>query len=268
VASSWAMPEATDIDVALGRVVAGKRVERSMSQIEMADLMIERGLAWTQSTVSQTEQGRRTLSLIEAVALADVFELPLSLLLEVDRVDQFVKVGEGTWVGEFVRRAADASTLVMPDRAWYTSPALEEKNERERRMAKLVGSRRDEWSEERHWFVMRWDLEDASHAAVSSLLRAGKEERKIAERIDTKTHLGTTRADVAAGSLRLWGNSFVGERDRRVLADHRTRGASDRSVGVLRGHISREMIKELAGEMERAADRAEKKSTGGSPIAG
>ena len=48
------------------------RKERGLTQLDPADMMAERGFAWSQPTVARIEKGQRPLSLAEARALMDV----------------------------------------------------------------------------------------------------------------------------------------------------------------------------------------------------
>ena len=50
------------------------RLERGMTQIDLADQMVELGFPWSQPTVARVERGRRPLSLAEAHALMDILE--------------------------------------------------------------------------------------------------------------------------------------------------------------------------------------------------
>ena len=51
------------------------RLNRGMTQIDVADEMLQRGFRWSQPTVARVENGRRQLSLAEGRALMDILEL-------------------------------------------------------------------------------------------------------------------------------------------------------------------------------------------------
>lgn len=57
------------------------RLRGAMSQADLADKLRERGLRWSQTTVWEVEKGRRALKLAEAEEVADVFGVPLEMLL-------------------------------------------------------------------------------------------------------------------------------------------------------------------------------------------
>jgi transcriptional regulator with XRE-family HTH domain len=51
------------------------RRERGLTQLDVADEMVQRGFRWTQPTVARVENGRRHLSFAESRALMDLLEL-------------------------------------------------------------------------------------------------------------------------------------------------------------------------------------------------
>ena len=51
------------------------RQERGLTQVDVADEMVQRGFRWSQPTVARVENQRRHLSLSEARALMDILEL-------------------------------------------------------------------------------------------------------------------------------------------------------------------------------------------------
>ena len=51
------------------------RMDRGLTQVDVADDMAQLGFRWTQPTVARVENGRRHLSLAEARALMDVLGL-------------------------------------------------------------------------------------------------------------------------------------------------------------------------------------------------
>jgi transcriptional regulator with XRE-family HTH domain len=51
------------------------RQERGLTQLDVADDMVQRGFRWSQPTVARVESRRRHLSLSEARALMDILEL-------------------------------------------------------------------------------------------------------------------------------------------------------------------------------------------------
>ncbi|MBA9002037.1 helix-turn-helix domain-containing protein [Thermomonospora cellulosilytica] len=57
------------------------RERLGMSQTELAKRMAELDLSWHQMTVARTESGERPLRLDEALALANIFQIPLDSLM-------------------------------------------------------------------------------------------------------------------------------------------------------------------------------------------
>ncbi|ALG06823.1 helix-turn-helix domain-containing protein [Kibdelosporangium phytohabitans] len=72
---------------AVDRVLRGNllrlRVDRRLTQLDVASQMQARGHAWHQPTVYKVEAGLRRMFVSEAVALAEVLGVDLDLLLTV-----------------------------------------------------------------------------------------------------------------------------------------------------------------------------------------
>lgn len=66
------------INVQIGRNII--RYRGDMSQVQLAELMTERGNRWSQATVWNTEQGNRPLKLKEAMDLAEILSVGLDAL--------------------------------------------------------------------------------------------------------------------------------------------------------------------------------------------
>lgn len=66
---------------ALGAKIRELRIERGMSQSDLADAMGKRGFPMHQTTVAKLETGKRPLRLTEAMAAASTFGLPAAALL-------------------------------------------------------------------------------------------------------------------------------------------------------------------------------------------
>ena len=61
------------------------------SQTELAERMQDRGHRWHQATVYKVEDGRRPTRLAEAVALADVLDVPLTNLIGPDAPERVAR---------------------------------------------------------------------------------------------------------------------------------------------------------------------------------
>jgi hypothetical protein len=72
--------------------------------------------------------------------------------------------------------------------------------------------------------------------------------QKTAERIVRRMRLRVTASDVDATAQHLWSRSLESERERRVNDRHALTGGS---LKTIRGHVSRDLDREIAHEMER-----------------
>ena len=75
----------------VARNVAYLREERGWSQGDVARAMVERGQSWYQTTVSRVEKGDRPLRLVEGVALADAFGVPVDQLVGDPAVQELMR---------------------------------------------------------------------------------------------------------------------------------------------------------------------------------
>ena len=76
--------------------------------------------------------------------------------------------------------------------------------------------------------------------------------QKTAERIERRLRLRVTASDVDATAQRLWSRSLESERERRVTDRVALTGGS---LKTIRGHVSRDLDREIAYEMERDPER-------------
>jgi hypothetical protein len=75
--------------------------------------------------------------------------------------------------------------------------------------------------------------------------------QKAAERIERRLRLRVTAGDVDTTAQQLWSRSLEAERDRRVTDRRSVTGGS---LPTIRGHVSRDLDRELAHEMEKRAE--------------
>jgi hypothetical protein len=78
--------------------------------------------------------------------------------------------------------------------------------------------------------------------------------QKTAERIERRLRLRVTAGDVDATAQHLWSRSLEAERERRVTDRVALTGGS---LKTIRGHVSRDLDREIAHEMERNPERVE-----------
>lgn len=72
----------TALSVALGKWLLDYRASEDLAQVDIATLMVERGIPWDQATVSKVENGKRNISMDEFIALGIVGRLSLLKLLD------------------------------------------------------------------------------------------------------------------------------------------------------------------------------------------
>jgi transcriptional regulator with XRE-family HTH domain len=104
-------------DKRFGLFVRGLREGRGWSQDHVAAAMQDLGFGWVQTTVSKTEAGQRSATLIEAGALARIFGVALESFFPESGADEMSGPDiqyfdhDGTWVRP--ERAAAADVLVV-----------------------------------------------------------------------------------------------------------------------------------------------------------
>ena len=222
----------------MARRIREIRTERGETQEEFARRAQGWGLEWTRDTVRHLEDGSRALTLEE------FFRLPLVLKEELPDLlpaRQMVELGPGT--------AAPWATLVK----MLGGAALSvEARDLEIPATRAIRAFRDRVAEEAALYsrllpkrtTMR-ELEAIERDAT------GIAERKAAARfaIDPR-HLA-----IAAYSL--WGRSLTAERDARV--HERACDEEPRTVQAVRGHVTRELLRELEpvieSKIKRGGDR-------------
>lgn len=69
------------LNIRFGERLKNERDARGWSQPHLVELLEAQGISWHTSTIAKIEGGKRSVRIVEAVALADVFELPLDALL-------------------------------------------------------------------------------------------------------------------------------------------------------------------------------------------
>lgn len=232
-------------EAVVGGNVARLRAAAGRTQAMLADDLGLRGITWRRSTVAQVETGRRSVSLAEAIALADALGVPLAELL---RSEAPVDVDGGTWHPSYVVAAVAGTARDLSVIESYTSPRLEA----ERRTLD---------------HVLRWGLGavrsmEQTHAArwprrrhESDVEAAGPLEEGTARRLEGSLRLGVGPWDVVAAAQTLWGRSLLEEREARVQ-ERAGAGANERTLQAVRGLVMRRLDKELTEAIQKAADRA------------
>jgi transcriptional regulator with XRE-family HTH domain len=244
------------------RNVAALRSKANLTQQGLADEMLLRGIAWTRETVAQVETTSRRLGFTEAIAVAACLDVPIARLTATGAAT--VTVGESEWSAAYLGAAiAGTAGDVFPAES-YASPAetppppvtttpltpsapvapgasVGPDEEVERRRGPLERRLVDPDDLERS--ERRTDTPDPQTQAP----------QKAAERIERRMRLRVTAGDVDATAQHLWSRSLESERERRVTDRHALTGGS---LKTIRGHVSRDLDREIAHEMERRPEAA------------
>lgn len=88
------MPMTAPTNVQVGASVRALRKAAGLTQDELAARMCQRGAEIRHWNVSSTELGERPLTFAEALAVADVFTVPLDALIDYERVEKERKLAE------------------------------------------------------------------------------------------------------------------------------------------------------------------------------
>jgi transcriptional regulator with XRE-family HTH domain len=244
------MNGATSIEDIVRRNVATLRSKANLTQQALADEMLTRGVAWTRETVAQVETTNRRLGFTEAIAVAASLDVPLARLTATGA--DVVAVGDSEWTTPYLSAAvagtagdifaADsyssaASTPIPPGPPGPPSRVVDPLEDRGRRGP--IGRRRNR------------DAPDMDIDEPEPIAPAASTQQRTAERIERRLRLRVTPGDVDTAAQHLWSRSLESERERRVSDRHARTGGS---LKTIRGHVSRDLDRELAHEMERNAD--------------
>jgi transcriptional regulator with XRE-family HTH domain len=245
------------------RNVAALRSKANLTQQGLADEMLLRGITWTRETVAQVETTSRRLGFTEAIAVAACLDVPVARLTATGAAT--VTVGESEWSAAYLGAAiAGTAGDVFPPEA-YASPSTGTAPSATAASApptptgpvppSPVGPD-DEVERRRGPFERRLiDPDDLDRAGRRSTDPAPQTRapqtrapQKAAERIERRMRLRVTASDVDATAQHLWSRSLESERERRVTDRHALTGGS---IKTIRGHVSRDLDREIAHEMER-----------------
>ncbi len=244
---------------AVGRRLRAIREEAGLTADDVARDAREMGLGWYRSTVAAIENGTRDLRLAEALLLplvlmtssAGNLDRPLSL------TDFLPEGPEGEWVqlGPSAAIAATALRTLLTDPvnlrpyAQLDTPATRRIHERWSRPE--FASRLNEALRLKVRQVSAvWP--DASIGQVADVEQqsTGDVERKAASKYGLSVNVVTIAARAQ------WGRTMTAERDAR-LTDRAEPDASPRTVQALRGHVTRQLLSELAPKLEAVAKAKE-----------
>jgi transcriptional regulator with XRE-family HTH domain len=224
----------------LGDRLKELREEQGLSQEEVARRARVVGLPWARATVMAFENGQR-----KSVALEEL--LLLSYAFSVEPGEWFV--GRG-----WAKLTPDAMASLKVIRAMLTgSPATQWRRISERLWdlpqfkdaPNVLGAQFEKLNERLRQAEDYLGPEVSTENAISALeAAAGQAEVRAAYKLKVKP------LDISLAAFRLWGRSLTQERNRRV--GEAAREASFRSLQATKGHITRQLLKELAPTLERA----------------
>jgi transcriptional regulator with XRE-family HTH domain len=262
---------AKGIEDIVRRNVAALRSKANLTQQGLADEMLLRGITWTRETVAQVETTNRRLGFTEAIAVAASLDVPVARLTATGAAA--VTVGESQWSAAYLAAAiAGTAGDVFPPES-YASPASRPIQPPEPASSPVTplptsspGSLTapiatpptavtapDDEGDRRRGPGERRSAEAAEPERVGR--RATDQAPvKTAERIERRMRLRVTAGDVDATAQHLWSRSLDSERERRVTDRHALTGGS---LKTIRGHVSRDLDREIAHEMERRPEPVE-----------
>jgi transcriptional regulator with XRE-family HTH domain len=240
------------------RNIAALRAKANLTQQALADEMLLRGVAWTRETVAQVETTNRRIGLTEAIAIAACLDVPLARLAATGA--DTVSVGESRWTAPYLAAAiaGTAGDIFSPEH--YSAPT------RYRSVDTRDGWPDDDVSpvsptapgptpmelERRRRPRERRPIEvDAPGPAEIRTGSDAEAPQKAAERIERRLRLRVTAGDVDSTAQHLWSRSLEAERERRAAERQTLTGGS---LPTIRGHVSRDLDRELAHEMEKRVE--------------
>jgi transcriptional regulator with XRE-family HTH domain len=234
------------------RNVAALRSKANLTQQGLADEMLLRGIAWTRETVAQVETTNRRLGFTEAIVVAACLDVPVARLTATGAAT--VAVGDSEWTAAYLGAAIAGTTGdVFPPES-YASLAARPVQSPERTGPSLRPVAPDEGPDRRRSERRSPEAGEGDQPEPRTADGPTQTPQKTAERIERRLRLRVTASDVDATAQHLWSRSLESERERRVTDRHALTGGS---LKTIRGHVSRDLDREIAYEMERHPDRVD-----------
>jgi transcriptional regulator with XRE-family HTH domain len=245
------------IEEIMRRNVAVLRSKANLTQQGLADEMLMRGIPWTRETVAQVETTSRRLGFTEAIAVAACLDVPVARLAATGQAS--VTVGESEWTAAYLAAAiAGTAGDIFPPES-YAGPSFGNSQAPSHPEPPARSAALDEPSERRRGPIGRRsgdgdDLGSSKRRTAEPPATPTQTPQKAAERIERRLRLRVTASDVDATAQQLWSRSLDAERERRVSDRHALTGGS---LKTIRGHVSRDLDREIAHEMERRPESEE-----------
>jgi transcriptional regulator with XRE-family HTH domain len=281
------MPTTVEHRLMVGRNIRKHRERakgrsRPLTQADLADEMWAAGLRWTPAVVKIAENGQRSISATELVALSLILEVPIADLLDPgDETDEiFLGPDEQyphprKWAAGYWRRAIRGE---LPEGTWADflsstttgretgRPLTPEEVEQEnaaiaKRLREVQEARVVEIAE-------RWRL-DPVHVLgrwVAHPLPAHSRLREHAERVCRRVGIPTSALsteEIHAIDLALWWQPFPVEFEERVaervalLEAKSGEPLAQRKVQTVKGHVARALDAEVADYVLSVAERSD-----------
>lgn len=239
------MNEATAISVLVGRRLRDWRKAAGLTQDEVAGKAKELGFQWEQPTVAAIELGRREVSLSEFVTLPFLAQI-------VGSAESWNRLASFLPPERDPSESSDASTgdgpmlVLRTDSEIQLAPACWIETEHLRSL--LAGHPAGGRKIPKDALVTLRSIAEAMSDTQAALqrtfvaLHAQEAEHKAAR------SLGVRADEVLVTSANLWGQPLTAERNDRATKKAGP-DASARSMQAIRGHVTRELMKELEEAM-------------------
>jgi len=250
----------TSIEDIVRRNIAVLRAKAGLTQQALADEMLLRGVPWTRETVAQVETTNRRIGLSESITVAACLDVPLARLTATGA--DVVSVGESRWTTPYLAAAIAGTagdvfspeSYAAPARLRYEEPAEAWADEEPAGSRPVPPGETPMELERRRRPRERRPVDATEPSPVEQLSTpASDAQHRTAERIERRLRLRVTAGDVDTTAQHLWSRSLDAERDRRVAERQSLTGGS---LPTIRGHVSRDLDREIAHEMEKRAERA------------
>jgi len=221
-------PAARPLRTVLAAGLKEARLRQGLRQEDAASRARAYGLStWIRGTVAQAEVGGRRLALEEVLLLAMAYETSLADLIGGNETDLVELTPQALVPVGTVRALVSGQPVHSTD-----GPAQPTAGRRSGRFPEVLGPG-------------RFGLGDRT-ALARPAGTASDAERHAARK------LASTPEAVADAADRLWGRSLDDERDHRL--SERATKLSARSAQAQRGHITRDLLTELARELADSGD--------------
>jgi len=281
------MPRTVDHRLIVGRNIQRHRQQagkpfQSLTQADLADEMWAAGLRWSPAVVVAAENGERSISATELVALSLILEVPIAALLDPgDETDEiFIGPDEEyphprKWAAGYWRRAIRGE---LPEGTWADflsstttgretgRPLTPEEVEQENA---VIAKRLREAQEARvHEIAERWGLDRVYVLGrwVAHPLPAHSRLREHAERVCRRVGIPTSALsieEIHTIDLWLWAQPFPVEFEERVaervarLEAKSGKPLVPRSIQAVRAQVARELDAEVADHVLSVAERSD-----------